>query len=73
MSLFKSFNLDITLLFEAFCSTWLTHVQLLCIDNSIISVYLLDMFDIQQTSNTQLSHMPLTLIPFHAGMIIKCI
>ena len=72
MSLFENFELDITLLIEAFCLTWSTHVQLLCIDIPIISTYLLDMFDIKQTSNTQLSHVPLTLIPFHAGMTIKC-
>ena len=54
MSLFENFELDITLLIEAFCLTCLTHVQLICIYNPIISVYLLDMFDIRQTSNTQL-------------------
>ena len=73
MSLFENFELDITLLIEAFCSTWSTHIQLLCIDNPIISMYLLNMFDIKQTSNTQLSHVPLTLISFNAGMTINCI
>ena len=41
--------------------------------NPIISMYLLDMFDIRQTSNTELSHVPLTLILFNVGMIIKCL
>ena len=73
MSLFKNFDLNIILLIKAFCLTCLTHVQLLCVCNPITSVYLFDMFDIKQTSNTQLSHMPLILIPFHAGMTIKYI
>ena len=73
MSLFENFDLDIILLIETFCLTCLTCIQLLCICNPIISVYLCDMFDIKQTSNTQLSHVPFTLIPFHAGMTIKCI
>ena len=72
MSFFENFDLDIILLIEAFCPTCLTHIQLLCVCNPIISVYLFNMFNIKQTSNTQLSHMPLTLVPFHAGMAIKC-
>ena len=54
MSLFENFDLDIMLLIKAFCLTWSTHVQLICIYNLIISMYLLNMFDIRQTSNTQL-------------------
>ena len=48
MSLFEKFDLDIILLIEAFCLTWSTHIQVLCIDNPIIFVYLLDLFDIKQ-------------------------
>ena len=40
MSLFEKFDLDIILLIESFCPTWSTRIQVLCIDNPIIFVYL---------------------------------
>ena len=65
MSLFENFDLDIILLIEAFCLTWLTRIQLICICNPITSVYLLDMFDKHQTHC-----FPLTLLSFHVFMTV---